>query len=215
MALIRDADKDTIKLEFEKMRNNVKILVFTSEENCDYCKETLEIVNELKDLGNKISLETYDLTKNRDVAEKYGVDKAPAIVLEAGEKRAKFFGIPAGYEFTTLVEDIVEISYEKPELHEKTRALLKNVDRDVHIMVFVTPTCPYCPAAVRIAHKFAFENPKISAEMIEASEFPDLAEKYGVFSVPKVVINNDVEFEGALPEEHFAEHVLLAIGKNI
>ncbi|MGB9636581.1 MAG: protein disulfide oxidoreductase, partial [Thermoplasmata archaeon] len=206
---------DTIKLEFEKMRNNVKILVFTSEENCDYCKETLEIVNELKDLGNKISLETYDLTKNRDVAEKYGVDKAPAIVLEAGEKRAKFFGIPAGYEFTALVEDIVEISYEKPELHEKTRALLKNVDRDVHIMVFVTPTCPYCPAAVRIAHKFAFQNPKISAEMIEASEFPDLAEKYGVFSVPKVVINNDVEFEGALPEEHFAEHVLLAIGKNI
>ncbi|MEM3738516.1 MAG: thioredoxin family protein, partial [Thermoplasmata archaeon] len=200
---------------FGKLKADVKMLVFTKDDGCEYCGVVREIAKEVQALSEKVKVEDYDIAKNKDVAEKYGIDKTPAIVLEAGNRKAVFFGVPAGYEFTTLIEDIIEISDEKPQLYEKTREMLKQVDKDVHIMVFVTPTCPYCPAAVRVAHKFAFENPKIRAEMIEASEFPELAEKYGVFSVPKVVINNDVEFEGALPEEQFAEHVLLAIGKNI
>ncbi|MCX8174505.1 MAG: thioredoxin family protein [Thermoplasmata archaeon] len=215
MGLITDKDKETIKKEFGNLKANVKMLVFTTDDGCEHCKIILEIAKEVQTLSEKIKVESYDIGRNKDVAEKYGIDKTPALVLESGGRRAVFYGIPAGYEFTTLIEDIIEISNEKPELYERTRDMLRQVDKDVHIMVFVTPTCPYCPAAVRVAHKFAFENSKIRAEMIEASEFPELAEKHGVFSVPKVVINNEVEFEGALPEEQFAEHVLLAIGKNI
>ncbi|MEM3444399.1 MAG: thioredoxin family protein [Thermoplasmata archaeon] len=215
MGLISDKDKETLRKELGNLKSDVKMLVFTSEDGCEYCKLVLEVATELQSLSERIKVERYEVSKNKEVAAKYGIDKTPALVLEAGNRRAVFYGVPAGYEFTTLVEDIVEISEERPELYEKTREMLKQVDKDVHIMVFVTPTCPYCPAAVRIAHKFAFENPKIRAEMIEATEFRELAEKYGVFSVPKVVINDEVEFEGALPEEQFAEHVLLAIGKTI
>jgi glutaredoxin-like protein len=215
MALIKEKDREVLAKEFEKINMPVKILVFTGGDECEYCKETLEIATELKALSQKLAVENYDIQKNKDVAQKYGIDKTPAIVLECAERRAIFYGIPAGYEFTTLIEDIIEISQDRPVLYDKTREMLTKVDKDVHIMVFVTPTCPYCPAAVRTAHKFAFENRRIRAEMIEASEFPELAEKYAVFSVPKVVINNDVEFEGAYPEEQFAEQVLLAIGKNI
>lgn len=215
MGLIPEKDKETIRKEFGNLKSEVKMLVFTREDGCEYCSTVLEIAREVQGLSEKIKIEHYDIARDKDVAKKYGIDKTPALVLESGKRKAIFYGVPAGYEFTTLIEDIIEISDERPELYERTRELLLQVDKDVHIMVFVTPTCPYCPAAVRIAHKFAFENPKIRAEMIEANEFPELAEKYGVFSVPKVVINDDVEFEGALPEEQFAERVLLAIGKNI
>jgi glutaredoxin len=79
----------------------------------------------------------------------------------------------------------------------------------VHIQVFVTLTCPHCPVAASIAHKLAVESDMISADVIDAGEFPTLAQKYSVIGVPKIVINEKVEFVGAFNEDLFAEHVVL------
>ncbi len=149
------------------------------------------------------------------------MDKIPATVLVVGKDndRAKnygirFFGTPSGYEFSTLIEDIVDISQNKTSLSQKTLDRLRaSVDQSLHIQVFVTLTCPYCPRAVRLAHKFALTADQyIKADMIESAEFPQLANKYDVMSVPKTIVNDGaVSFEGALPEEHYVEHILLAL----
>jgi hypothetical protein len=68
--------------------------------------------------------------------------------------------------------------------------------------------------AATIAHKLAIENDLIKADVIDASEFPHLALKYGVMGIPKVVINEKVEFVGALPEDLFVEHVILATAQG-
>jgi hypothetical protein len=47
------------------------------------------------------------------------------------------------------------------------------------------------------------------ADVIDGSEFPHLAQKYAVMGVPKVIINEKIEFVGAFNEDLFAEHVLL------
>lgn len=47
--------------------------------------------------------------------------------------------------------------------------------------------------------------------MIESSQFPHLANKYAITSVPKVVINETFSSEGALPEKQFAEQVMNAV----
>ena len=132
----------------------------------------------------------------------------------AARARYRFFGIPAGYEFSTLVEDILDLSKGTTALSEKTRTALEEVDQDLHIQVFVTPTCPYCPAAARLAHKLAMENEHITADVIEISEFVDLAQRYHVQGVPKTVINDRVEFAGALPEPRFVQQVLQALEKG-
>jgi len=98
-------------------------------------------------------------------------------------------------------------------LKADTRQALKDLDKDVRIQVFVTPTCPYCTSVVRLAHQFAMESPRIRGEMVEATEFPHLAQKYHVFGVPKAVINETVFVEGAVPETVFLEHVLQAAGR--
>jgi hypothetical protein len=59
----------------------------------------------------------------------------------------------------------------------------------------------------------AMENPHITADVVEAIEFPHLSQKYRVMGVPKVVINETTEFEGALPEPAFLNHVEKAAGK--
>jgi len=90
---------------------------------------------------------------------------------------------------------------------------VRAIDKPVKIKVFVTPSCPYCPRAVIAAHRFAYENDNIVGEMIEAQEFPEISQLYNVYAVPKVVINEAVEFEGALPEKQFLEYIMEAIGR--
>lgn len=213
MGLLKEKDREIVKREFAKLKNDVTLVVFTQEIECEYCKETRELVEELSSLSDKIKFEVYNFALDKEKVKEYEIDKIPAIVLKGVKDYGiRFYGIPAGYEFTTLVEDIIDVSHGESGLLNQTKEKIKTIDKPVHIQVFVTPTCPYCPSAVRTAHKMAIESPFIKADMVEVIEFPHLAHKYGVMGVPKVVINDKISFEGALPEPHFLQHVLLAIG---
>lgn len=213
MALLKEKDKEIVKKEFTKLKDDVTLIVFTQELECEYCKETRELVEEIASLSDKIKFEVYNFALDKEKVKEYDIDKIPAIVLKGvKDYGVRFYGIPAGYEFTTLIEDIIDVSNGESGLLNQTKEKIKTIDKPVHIQVFVTPTCPYCPSAVRTAHKMAIESPFIKADMIEVIEFPHLAHKYGVMGVPKVVINDKISFEGALPEPHFLQHVLLAIG---
>ena len=65
----------------------------------------------------------------------------------------------------------------------------------------MTPTCPYCPAAVRMGTQLALASDRVTADMVMVTEFPHLVQRYGVMAVPKVVVNETRSFEGALSEE--------------
>lgn len=130
------------------------------------------------------------------------------------DANVRFLGLPSGYEFSTLVADVVDISKGKTDLSDATRAVVRAIDRPVHIQVFVTPSCPYCPRAARLAHQLAMENPLILADVVEANEFQNLSERYGVRSVPKTVINGRIEFVGSLPEAKVLEALQQAVNRD-
>jgi glutaredoxin-like protein len=142
MALLKDKDRQYLEEEFSKrLKNPVKLVVFTQTIACDFCKQTEEIVREVADLSDRISVEAYNFVTDKEIADQYKVDKIPATVV-VGEKDygIRFFGIPAGYEFTTLVEDIMMVSSGESGLSEKTKKSISGIKRPVHIQVFVTPT---------------------------------------------------------------------------
>ena len=157
-------------------------------------------------------LKVYEFKNEQETAQRFGVDKIPAIVLEGQRVYGiRFFGVPAGYEFGAFLEDLIDVSRGTAQLSAETQTLLNTLIKPIHIQVFVTPTCPYCPSAVRMAHKMALYSDKIKADMVSALEFPYLADKYDVYGVPKTVVNDgEVMFEGALPEREFVAHVLRA-----
>lgn len=213
MPLLKDKDKKYLQDEFAKnLKEEVKLYIFTSEENCQYCEQTVQIAHELGETSELIKVEILDL--NSDKAKEWGIDGAPTTVVTSNgsnqNARIKYVGIPMGYEFSSLIEDIRRISTNNPELDSAVTKKLEEVDQPLKIQVFVTPTCPYCPKAVGVAHKFALANSNITGEMVEASEFPEMADKFGVSSVPHIVINGDVQFVGAYPEESFVDYVLEA-----
>ncbi len=147
----------------EKMEEKVTLLFFTQEpsrlvvpdhlkgQECLYCKETREMLDEVSHLSDKIELNIYDFLADKEKAEEYGIDKIPAIIILGKEDYGiRFFGIPSGYEYTSLIEAIIDVSRGKSGLSLKTKDALKDIDKDIHSQIFVTPTCPYCGMAVRL-----------------------------------------------------------------
>lgn len=211
MPLLSERIRVRVKEVFETLPAPVKLILFTQEFECETCADARQLVEELSSLSNKVKLEVYDFVSDKDKVEKYKIDKIPAIVVE-GEKDygIRFYGLPGGYEFNSLLHAIKIVSSKDSGLSQDSKNMLKSLTKPVHIQVFVTLTCPYCPMAVETAHKLALENDLISADMVDATEFPHLANKYQVFAVPKVIINDKISFEGALPELSFVRHVLKA-----
>jgi glutaredoxin-like protein len=218
MSLIPDKERRLITEDLEaELSRPVKLLMFTQEFECDFCKETHQLVEELCELSDNLTLEVYDFIADADVAAKYGVDKIPAIViLDEDEEDAgiRFYGIPAGYEFASLLEAIKLTGSGELQLSADTLDMVKTIQEPVHIQVFVTPTCPYCPRAVVLAHQLAYASPWITADMVEATEFPHLSIKYNVMGVPRTVINEDIHIEGAVPEPMLMPQLMQALSNG-
>jgi glutaredoxin-like protein len=199
------------------MENKVYAKLFVDKEYCLTCTQTNEILTLLSELApeDMLNVTVYNKEEGSPEFEKYNVSRYPTIVLHGDkEYNVIFTGIPSGYEFGSLVEDILDISARKVTLKKENLEKIEKIDKPIKIQVFVTPTCPYCPAAVRLAHKLAMANPNITGEMVEATEFPQLAQKFFVMGVPKIVVNDGaVQFEGAVPEDHFVEKILEAYKK--
>jgi len=211
MSLIPDENKEQVKNQLvEMLVNPVRLIMFTQELECQFCVQTKQLVTELAGLNDKILAEVHDFVADTELAKQFGVDKVPAMVI-LGQKDygIRLYGLPYGYEFQTLMSALGAVSQGKTDLSEETKAKLHALNVPVHIQVFVTLTCPHCPTAAAMAHKFAIENDLITADVIDANEFPQLAIKYGVMGVPKIVVNEKIEFVGAVPENMFLEHVLL------
>jgi len=210
--LIDEATKVKLGEVFSNLVSAVKLVYFTQENACPTCKQQQELLQTLVSLSDKLQLEVYDFVLHSDKAASLRVDKIPAtLVLGEEDYGIKFYGLTAGYEFTSLLEAIVMVSTGRSGLDPQLEELVKGVKEDVHIQVFVTLTCPYCPKMVHVAHQFSFINENIRADMIEASEFPVQTQRYEVSGVPKTVINETHSFEGAVPAETAYLEVLKAV----
>lgn len=206
---IDDKLSKEISKQLSVLTKEVKLIMFTQEIECMYCRETRTLLEELVQTSDKLKLEVYNFIVDKEKAEALGIDKIPAIAILDGDKDfgIRYYGIPSGYEFASLLEDIKMVGTGQVDLSEDIIERVKAIDQDVHLQVYVTPTCPYCPRAVIAAHKFAYLNPKIKSDMVEATEFPHLARKYNVMGVPRTIINETDFIEGAVPEDMLLDKI--------
>ncbi len=216
MPLIPKDEQEYVRQVFGgRLQNPIRLLVFVdADSSCKYCDEAIQLAVELADLGGgKVDYEIYRSAPNSKVLEAHEVPMVPALKIagETVEGDVRFFGMPAGYEFGALIDDMIDASRGVTRLSQTIKLRVRNITSKVHVQVFVTPNCPYCPKAVRLAHMFAMENGNIVGDMVEALEFPGLTESYGIMSVPHVVVNDAYAFVGAFPEQAFLQHLFKAL----
>jgi glutaredoxin-like protein len=210
--VLQDSDKEIIRKKFVGLAGNVELIVFTQELECQFCKQTRELALELGTMSSKIVVKIYDLVKDVDEAQRYMIKKTPALaIVGKSDFGIRYYGLPAGYELSTMIDTIIDVSKGTTKLMDEIKKKLSEIKKEVHLQVFVSTTCPYCPKAARIAHQFAIENENIRSDVIEMMEFPYLVQRYSVMSVPHIVINEDTSFVGAEPAEIFIDRINLAL----
>jgi glutaredoxin-like protein len=141
MALLNDKIRKEVQSMLSDLPNPVTFKVFSQEFECEYCHETRELIEEVAAVSDKLSVEVYDFVKDKAVADALGIDKIPAVAIVGPKDHGiRLYGIPAGYEFGSLIEDIKLVSEGDSGLAPETRKMVASLTKPVKIQVFITPT---------------------------------------------------------------------------
>ncbi len=218
--LINEEIAGQIKELFAELNQPVEVLFFSKTQGCETCTEIEQLIGEVVELSDMVGVQVFDVESDGEIAASYHVTEAPTLVIAAKEGDqlvdygVRFLGAPAGHEFTSLIHDLLMVSKRQSDLSDDARSFLAGLDQPVLLQVFVTPTCPYCPQAVLLAHKMAMESDLVQAEMVEATEFRELADTFNVRGVPQTTINAGAgTVVGAVPEQSLVENIQKSLGR--
>ena len=141
MPMLPDEVKAQVRETLADLENPVHLVLFSQTLECMYCRENRELMEDVASLSDMVDVTVYNFVTDAEKAEEFGVDKIPATVL-LGKKNhgVRFFGIPAGYEFSTLLDGIVAVSTGNSGLTPASREKLRKISEPVHLQVFITPT---------------------------------------------------------------------------
>ncbi|OHD69427.1 MAG: hypothetical protein A2W19_05835 [Spirochaetes bacterium RBG_16_49_21] len=208
MALFDEKIRQQLRDILKNMKDAVNLSFFTQEFECWPCTDVHEFVKELASLTDTIKLSVFDFQKDKARADKFRVDKIPAIVLNGKDNAyagIKYYGLPGGYEINSFIQDMIELSGRKEPLPAAIASRIAAISKKVHLQVYVTLTCPFCPGAVAVAHRLAQESAMVEADMIDVSLFPYLGQRYQVTSVPMTIINETHSLVGVQPMENILD----------
>lgn len=192
-----------LKTTFDQLPHEIPIYLFTAKGHEDvFTHANREVIRAFRQLSDKITLREYDL--NHDMAKQWNVTHSPTLVIAPEKYSIHWLGAPMGEEARTFLEIMILVGLGKSQLSEQALKVIKKIDSDRHIRIFVSPTCPYCPQQAINAVKAAIEMPdRISLEIVDIQSEPELADQYSAQSVPQAFANDVLIGQGAQPEEVF------------
>ena len=212
MLSLKPGDLKWMERTLHGLEDDVTFVYFTEEANCRHCRQERELLEEVANLANRLHLEVYNFVADREVAEQYGVDKVPGVVLTGTEDYGvRYFGMPSAFEFRILLEDLIRVSTGDSELKPESRERLEKLESPVHLEVLTRPTCPFSTRAIRTVHQLAMESPLVTGDAVDLVDFPELVDRYNILAAPTVVVNESNRFYGALDEEEFIDEVMGAL----
>lgn len=193
MALLDENMIKQLTEVFKRVDKEIKLVNFVSENN-EKSQELKSFLEEFSIVSDKILIENINYDNDLKKVEEFAIEKLPALafVNHKGEQtKGKFHGIPGGHEINSFVITILNTAGVGKEFDLVTLDRINSINKNFNLKVFVTLACHHCPDVVVSTQMMAIKNENISAEMIDISLFPELAEKYGVKSVPTVIYNNE------------------------
>ena len=215
--LFSQNELDNIKREMTKLKDNISLKLFTdfkTQEDgsklrrCMSCEGTYELLKTLEDVsGGKLKIEEYSMEENEEDAKKYDIARIPAILFvdKEGKVVIKYSATPAGAELAPFLKSLQYFSGVSPYYKDQIVSHLKKIPKS-KMKMFITKTCPYCPATVPVANLFSIVSKgKVSVEIIDVDANPDIAMKYQVQGVPHTIINDKDHIYGMFTPQELLE----------
>ena len=211
--MLREYEQEQITNTLGQMKSPVRLALFTSDVECEGCPDAVTIARAIKAGSQKIALEQFDITMDRDKSELYGIKRPPSFVVQGSDGRVITFSGVVREEFLgVLLDCIVAVSTKKVPFPENICSTLKLLERDVLIQVFVENACPRCRPVAETAIGLARESRLIHTDIIVADNFPDLMRKYQITTLPKTVFGGNIHLDGHVKESTFLEMIFEAEG---
>ncbi|MFX1281102.1 MAG: thioredoxin family protein [Promethearchaeota archaeon] len=203
-----NAYREIIKKEMAKLKNPVKLRVFTCKEKlpsgsqvreCMDCGQFMALLRIYEENSNgMLTIEESCIDENPEFAKRYDITRVPTILFidEQGRELIRYLAAPQGGEIQPFVQALFTFAG-APNYYETT--LKQNLNRinPSTIKVMITETCPYCPQVVQIVNNFAIaSNGKIRSVIIDITANPDIGQYYDAAGVPYTIINDQKTLVG-------------------
>jgi len=203
-----EKSREQLQTLFKELVHPVNLHLFTLAGTNDLFNEfLLRFAADLAHVSDKILIHQH--TVGDDKAREWKVAHSPTVLVEPERYQMRFVGAPMGEEGRSFLEALLFASKRQSGLSEEAKGLLAELSEERVAKVFVSPTCPYCPAQAVNAFRCAVERPdKVHAWCVEVGQMPDLAERYGVGSVPHTVINEKLSVLGLEQELRFVAELV-------
>jgi glutaredoxin-like protein len=209
--MLQPEDRAAIQQRLQSLQDPVRLVHFTQVLGCESCRDTQKLLEEVAALSGKLALEVHNFPMERERAAVYGIERVPATVIEGTKDHGiRIYGLPVGFEFAVLLQSMVNVSRGESGLDPDAQRALTHLQAPVRVQVFSTPGCPYCPGMGVLAHQMAMESEWVTAEVIDATEYPELVRQFDIRGVPRTIVNGKESIEGLVEAPVLLEAVLRA-----
>ncbi len=195
MSIFDEETKATLIEIFSRLPRKVVDYLVISDVDCSTCNEAEILARELMSLSRN-KLEFKIIPRDSNEARKLNPRYVPAFVYGTPKYNVRYYGLPSGQEFPPFIYMHEYIATGKVRLPSTMVDEVKKIKTPLHVKVFVTPECPYCPIVVDTLNQIGLINGNILVETIEAMELPWEADKYNVMYVPAVIVNDIERIDG-------------------
>jgi len=192
-----------LRRSFANFTHEIPLYLFAQPGKNDvFADACRQIVRAFRELTPKITLKEFGL--DHELAVKWGIESVPTLVIDPDHYHIRWLGAPLGEEGRSFLEAMLLMGMGKSGLSAQSQKVLQQIEQPRKIMVFVSPTCPYCPQQVVNALRVAIARPDIiSLEIVDIQAQPELADQYNANSVPQAFANDILIGMGAQQEEVF------------
>jgi len=142
MALLTEEVTADLRSAFAQLENPVRLVVFSQALADPVSEEVRRLVEELAAIDPRLTVEPRNFVLDQPRVDELGIERIPAIAVlgEPSDYGVRLYGLPTGYEFGSLVDSILDVSRGTSGLAEATKRALAELERDVRVRVFSTPT---------------------------------------------------------------------------
>ena len=192
--LIAPALAEQLKTLFARLQSEVELIAILGDD--PRSREMGSFLGHIASLSPLLRLRVLAPGEDAVLDGQLDASLLPATGVGGPLPRMIFHGIPGGKEITAFAAAILNAGGAAKALDKYTLRDIEKIGSHLEVQTFVSLSCQHCCQLVIHAQRIAWENPSVTAHMIDANLYPELVKRLRLERVPLTVVNEKKQFPG-------------------